>query len=173
MNGRGHAPLQAIPAPDWAYGPPSERPAFALNDFAALDLWRRTLARAIRGDAPDLTQRQLAILLAVYLTQPPHTVRGLAAQLQISKPAVTRALDRLAAFDFAKRKPDSEDRRSVLVQRTVKGVVYLRAFGAQIAACADEVARAPLGVSALASIAGSANDERPSGRKSPRPQATE
>lgn len=126
----------------------------ALNDFAALDLWRRALMRNLADDGADLTQRQLALLLTVYLTPPPHTVRGLAAQLDISKPAVTRALDRLAALGFAKRKPEPDDRRGVEVQRTVKGAVYLRAFGAGIAACAREVAENPLGVAALAAIGG-------------------
>ena len=129
---------------------PKSRHLEALSDFAALDLWRRSLARAMAGDTADLTQRQLALLLTVYLTPPPHTVRGLAAQLDISKPAVTRALDRLQALGFAKRKPEPSDRRGIEVQRTVKGAVYLCAFGADIAACAREVAENPLGVAALA-----------------------
>jgi DNA-binding MarR family transcriptional regulator len=55
-----------------------------------------------------------------------HTVRGLAADLKVSKPAITRALDRLGELDFARRKVDPADRRSVLVQRTVKGAAFLR-----------------------------------------------
>jgi DNA-binding MarR family transcriptional regulator len=62
------------------------------------------------------------------MTGGPHTVRGLAAFLNISKPAVTRALDRLGKLGFARRKIDEHDRRSVLVQRTVKGSVFLREF---------------------------------------------
>jgi DNA-binding MarR family transcriptional regulator len=122
---------------------------FALNDFQALDLWRRTLESAIRGEAADLTQRQLAILLTVYLTPPPHTVRALAARLGVSKPAVTRALDRLGVLGFVRRKPDEQDRRSVLVQRTVRGAVHMREFGAQIALAAMAVGRDPLGVDAF------------------------
>lgn len=135
---------------------PMRRPpaGSALDDFSALDLWRRTLVRAIRSGDPDLTQRQLAIILAVYLTPAPHTVRGLAEQLRISKPAVTRALDRLTEFGFVRRKTDTSDRRSVLVQRTVKGAVYLRTFGGQIATSAAEVAREPLGIAAFAAIDG-------------------
>jgi DNA-binding MarR family transcriptional regulator len=53
-------------------------------------------------------------------------VRGLAADLKVSKPAITRALDRLGELDFARRKVDPADRRSVLVQRTVKGGAFLR-----------------------------------------------
>ncbi|WP_366658475.1 MarR family transcriptional regulator [Fodinicurvata sp. EGI_FJ10296] len=96
---------------------------------AALDVWRQALVTTVRQDRPDLTARQLAVLLTVYLTAPPHTVRGLATTLNISKPAVTRALDRLGVFGFVKRKQDEADKRNVLVQRTVKGSVYLSEFG--------------------------------------------
>jgi DNA-binding MarR family transcriptional regulator len=53
-------------------------------------------------------------------------VRGLAAELNVSKPAITRALDRLGELDLARRKVDPLDRRSVLVQRTLKGAAFLR-----------------------------------------------
>ncbi|MEE8659886.1 hypothetical protein CGLAMM_00855 [Acetobacteraceae bacterium EV16G] len=53
-------------------------------------------------------------------------MRGLAHELNVSKPAITRALDRLAELDLARRKVDPLDRRSVLVQRTLKGSAYLR-----------------------------------------------
>ncbi|HLZ66047.1 MAG TPA: MarR family transcriptional regulator [Aliidongia sp.] len=93
-----------------------------------LDLWRRTLCESVRRSGPDLSARQMAILLTVYLTPPPHTVRGLAELLNISKPAVTRALDRLGMLGLARRKRDDADKRNVLVQRTVKGSVFLSEF---------------------------------------------
>lgn len=99
-----------------------------LSTREALDLWHRTVVETVRRDAPDLTSRQLAVLLTVYLEGPPHTVRGLAAALNVAKPAVTRALDRLCALDLVRRKKDPDDRRSILVQRTVKGSVYLSEF---------------------------------------------
>ena len=95
----------------------------------ALTLWREALAETVRRDQPDLSARQMAILLTVYLTPAPHTVRGLAGGLNISKPAVTRALDRLGAQGLLKRKTDEADRRNVLVQRTVRGSVFLSEFG--------------------------------------------
>jgi len=100
-----------------------------LNDIEALDLLHRATVAGVKRDAPDLTARQMAVLLSVYMTSPPHTVRGLAATLNVSKPAVTRALDRLSELSLIKRKPDEQDRRSVLVQRTVKGSVFLREYG--------------------------------------------
>ena len=100
-----------------------------LSSTQILDLWRVALVESLRRDAPDLTSRQLAVMLTVYLTPQPHTVRGLAATLNVSKPAITRALDRLGAYDMVRRKTDDADRRSILVQRTVKGSVYLSEFG--------------------------------------------
>lgn len=41
---------------------------------------------------------------------------------------MTRALDRLGELGFLRRKVDDADRRSVLVQRTVKGSVFLSEF---------------------------------------------
>jgi DNA-binding MarR family transcriptional regulator len=99
----------------------------------ALDLWRRVLVANVRDAGPDLSARQLAIVLTVYMTAPPHTVRGLAALLRISKPAVTRALDRLGKLGILRRKVDESDRRSILVQRTVKGSVFLRDFADLVA----------------------------------------
>jgi len=64
--------------------------------------------------------------LICYLNEGGHTVRGLAQDLNVSKPAITRALDRLTELDFVRRKVDPADRRSVLVQRTVKGAAFLR-----------------------------------------------
>lgn len=87
---------------------------------------RDTITALVRRDGADLSARQLAVFLICYLNDGPHTVRGLAHTLNISKPAITRALDRLAELDCIRRKVDPYDRRSVLVQRTVKGAAFLR-----------------------------------------------
>ena len=87
---------------------------------------RDTIVALVRRDGPDLSARQLGVLLTCYLQDGAHTVRGLAAELNVSKPAITRALDRLGELDLARRKVDPMDRRSVLVQRTLKGTAFLR-----------------------------------------------
>ena len=110
-----------------------------LEPVQALDLWRKAIVESVRRDGPDLSARQMALLLTVYLTPPPHTVRGLAESLNISKPAITRALDRLGQMELLRRKIDDNDRRSVLVQRTVKGSVYLREFGEIIVQSAEKL----------------------------------
>ncbi|MDP6345159.1 MAG: MarR family winged helix-turn-helix transcriptional regulator [Alphaproteobacteria bacterium] len=112
--------------------------ATALTSQQALHLWHRALASAVRDEGPDLSARQMAILLQVYLGSPPHTVRGLAAELRISKPAVVRALDALGRLEFVRRRRDERDKRNVLVQRTVKGSVFLSEFAGRVIAAAGE-----------------------------------
>ncbi len=96
------------------------------NPDQQVGILRETVVALVRRDGPDLSARQLGVFLTVYLTDGPHTVRGLAAELNVSKPAITRALDRLGELDLARRKVDPMDRRSVIVQRTLKGTGFLR-----------------------------------------------
>lgn len=104
------------------------RAAVQLDPRQALALWHAVvLAGMLRGQ-PDLTTRQMAVLLQVFMADPPHTVRGLAGTLGVSKPAITRAVDRLEDLGFVRRRKDEADKRSVFVQRTVKGSVFLREF---------------------------------------------
>lgn len=80
-------------------------------------------------DAPDFTLRQLTILLTVYLEPPPHTIRGLATKLGVTKPVITRALDSMGKLDIVSRQRDEADRRNVVVQRTAKGAAYIERLG--------------------------------------------
>lgn len=116
-----------------------------LEPASALALWHGVMLRTLHDALPDLTARQLTLLLHIYLAPPPHTVRGLAAALKISKPAVTRALDRLSKLGFVKRRTDQTDRRSVLVERTVKGSVFLRDFADSTVKVAESLAAEPKG----------------------------
>ena len=113
------------------------------TQLQALELWRHSLVASVRGDAPDLSARQMAILLCVFLGEGPHTVRGLARDLNISKPAVSRALDRLGELGYIRRERDDLDRRNVLVQQTVDGGVFLTSFADMITAAANEVQAIP------------------------------
>lgn len=90
-----------------------------------LSILRETMVGTVRRDGPDMSARQFAVFLVCYLEDGPHTVRGLAARLEVSKPAITRSLDRMTDLGVAKRAPDPRDRRSVLVQRTRKGQEFL------------------------------------------------
>lgn len=100
----------------------------ALNTVDALNLWQRVITRSLRELPYDLSQRQLGVLLTVYMTTGPHTIRNLAEHLNISKPATCRAVDTLSALDLIRRKKDEVDRRNVFLQRTINGSVFLRDF---------------------------------------------
>src|ERR1700676_4727357 len=104
---------------------------------------RETIVALVRRDGPDLSARQLGVFLTCYLQDGAHTVRGLAAELNVSKPAITRALDRLGELDLARRKVDPMDRRSVLVQRTLKGTAFLRDLRNIMGEAASSNKRAP------------------------------
>jgi DNA-binding MarR family transcriptional regulator len=92
-----------------------------------------TMVATVRSDTTDLSARQLAVFLKTYLEPATeHTVRGLAAALNVSKPAITRALDRLAESDFIKREQDTSDRRSIIVRRTLAGSAYLRTLNGYV-----------------------------------------
>lgn len=108
-----------------------------LSAGQALALWHGITVDILRMQGPDLSTRQIAVLLTVYLEDRPHTVRELASGLKISKPAITRALDRLCEDGLLRRKTDDKDRRSVLIQRTVKGSVFLREIGDAIQRTTD------------------------------------
>jgi DNA-binding MarR family transcriptional regulator len=79
----------------------------------------------VRRDEPDLSLRQLTVLSQLVTSEAPLTVRGLAAEMSVSKPAITRAMDRLAELGFAKRDVDRKDRRSVLLTPTQLGREFI------------------------------------------------
>jgi len=105
----------------------------------ALHLWHDVHLELVRDDKPDLTSRQLSILLTIYLEAPPHTVRGLAAKLGVSKPVITRALDSMGKMGLVSRRRDERDKRNVLVQRTVDGALYLEHLADLLARRAQEL----------------------------------
>ena len=108
-----------------------------LNELQALNIWQRDIVTSVRADAPDLSARQMTLLLTVYLTPRPHTVRGMATLMNVSKPAITRAVNRLVELQLVRRNTDENNRRSVLIQRTVRGSVFLREFGERIVGAAQ------------------------------------
>lgn len=95
----------------------------------ALRLWHDVTFDLVHDDQPDLSNRQMAVLLTVYLEPPPHTVRGLAAKLGVTKPVITRALDTMGRLGLLSRRRDTDDRRNVLVQRTLAGALAVEQLG--------------------------------------------
>jgi DNA-binding MarR family transcriptional regulator len=100
-----------------------------LRPSDALGLWHAATLEHVRVIGPDLTMRQLAILLHIYLAPPPHTVRGLAAMLGVTKPVITRALDTMGHMGLVRRVRDERDRRNVIIKRTVEGALFVEKLG--------------------------------------------
>jgi len=94
--------------------------------------WMRVLIGYVQSENPDLTNRQMAVLMLVYLTDGPHTVRGLAMKLKVSKPVVTRALNTLGSLGYLRRRKDEADLRNVLVEPTPLGQAFLECFAGLI-----------------------------------------
>ena len=100
-----------------------------LRPGQALKLWHDRVLDLVHLDESGLTVRQLSILLTVYLELPPHTVRGVAQKLKVTKPVITRALDSLGRLELVARRRDPADKRNVLIQRTVKGALFVEKLG--------------------------------------------
>lgn len=103
-----------------------------LQTALALKFWHDVNLSLVRDGEYDLSARQVVILLTIYLEPAPHTVRGLAAKLGVTKPVITRALDTMGALDLVTRRRDEKDRRNVMVTRTVKGAMAIDRLAALI-----------------------------------------
>lgn len=112
-----------------------------LRPSQALKLWHDVTLDLVKDGEQDLSARQTAILLTIYLEAPPHTVRGLAGKLGVTKPAITRALDTLGKMELVSRRRDEVDRRNVIVQRTVKGALYVERLGDLVVARTRDLPR--------------------------------
>jgi DNA-binding MarR family transcriptional regulator len=113
----------------------------SLRPSEALALWHDVTLDLVRDGEHDFSSRQITILLTIYLEQPPHTVRGLAAKLKVTKPVITRALDTMGALDLVTRRRDETDLRNVIIQRTVKGALFVERIGDIIVARAKDLPR--------------------------------
>ncbi len=65
------------------------------------------------------------MFVTVYLCDLVQTVGSVATLLRVSRPGVTRILDRLAGFGLVARQEDRDDRRRVLIRRTDRGAWFL------------------------------------------------
>ena len=107
--------------------------------------WMRTLINYVRSGEPDLTNRQMALLMLIYLTPGPHTVRGIASALSVSKPVVTRALNTLGSLGYLRRERDQDDRRNIFVVRTKDGTQFLESFRRYLRASDGSSTRSAIG----------------------------
>lgn len=100
-----------------------------LRASQALNLWHQVSHALVLDGEIDLSFRQVTILLTIYLEPPPHTVRGLASKLNVTKPVITRALDTMGKHGLVSRVRDEKDKRNVVIQRTVEGALYAEKLG--------------------------------------------
>lgn len=77
-------------------------------------------------DKDSLTIRQLRVLLECKKEK--QTVRGLAERLGVSKPAITRAANRLSLEGLVSRTVDPLDRRSIFLDLTAVGKRFTAHF---------------------------------------------
>lgn len=98
----------------------------------ALSLWHKVMLTSVREHSFDLSARQMALMLSVYTTPGPHTVRGLSSNLKISKPAICRAIDALAKQELIERERDMDDMRNIFIRPTQKGYDFLGRFSETI-----------------------------------------
>jgi DNA-binding MarR family transcriptional regulator len=108
--------------------------ALQMRPGQALRLWHDVSLALVQRREPDLSIRQVSVLITIYLEPQPHTVRALAEKLGVTKPVITRALDTMGRQGLVSRKRDPSDRRNVLVQRTVNGALFLERLGDLIVA---------------------------------------
>ena len=100
----------------------------------ALHVWRAAVVEIVADkSAPDLSMRQLAILLTVCTQAPPHTVRGMAQLLAIpGKGAISRCVAALVRHGFVRKQTDPDDGRSVLITPTAKGRRHAESLAGRI-----------------------------------------
>ena len=115
--------------------------AVEMRPSQALKLLKDFSLALVTDGEPDLSARQLSILLTIYLGPPPHTVRALAAKLKVTKPVITRALDTMGKLGLVTRRRDDTDRRNVVIQRTPKGALTVERLGDVLIAKARDLPR--------------------------------
>ena len=86
---------------------------------------RNFMTMLVSGDQHDLTGRQLSILLIVYGETNEQTIKAITQELNISKPTISRAVDRLVELNLVDKRKDPKDRRSVIVGQTHDGKIFV------------------------------------------------
>jgi len=115
----------------------------------SLEMLHRVSSEVVRAGDVDLSSRQFAVLLSVFMRSEADSIRDLSTRLDLPKPAVTRALDVLESHGFIRRKRDRTDKRDVSVHRTVKGAVFLYDYGENVASHAEESVKCLKWIAAL------------------------
>lgn len=76
----------------------------------------------------ELTLRQVGVLGFLAQAPKPVSVREIASGLDISKPAVTRNIQKLCLLSLALSAPSKTDRRLIEIKITADGKAFLKAM---------------------------------------------
>lgn len=82
----------------------------------------------IEAGEPNLTDRQLAILMLAAWTVGPHKLKHVAELLRAPKAAITRAVSTLQDHGFARRAYNPDDRRQCYIEATDEGIAFLQRY---------------------------------------------
>jgi DNA-binding MarR family transcriptional regulator len=96
------------------------------NGDAVLEWLRRIFWSVVRNGDPDLTTRQLALLLLAQDSLKPIGLKEVAMTLKIPKPSVTRAIDRLQFLQLIDRRPSSEGGKQLTLHLSGQGENYIQ-----------------------------------------------
>ena len=98
----------------------------------------QSIVALVRFEGPGLSARQLLVFLTSYLEDEAPTVGELAVKLNISKPAISCALNRLAEFDLLCRQIDPSVQRYALARQTTIGTAFLHDLKETLAGAGNE-----------------------------------
>ena len=93
----------------------------SLSSDPDADVLQQMVVALVQRGGPELTARHMGVFITCYLMDDVRTLRDLCWKLNASKPAITRALNRLSELDLVHRTADPLDRRSSLIRRTIAG----------------------------------------------------
>ena len=85
------------------------------------------LSVIVADNTPNLSARQICIVGLCYL-EGAATVRGLAKRLNVAKPTISQAVNRLVSLGFVRKVVDVADRRSVFVYALPPGQEFLESL---------------------------------------------
>lgn len=94
-------------------------------DDAPFECLRYVILNMLRGKNPDLTLRQLDMLLAIKYRVESPTVKDLALFLKIPRTAVSQCVKRLAHVGLVERRPSIDDGRQLTLHLLPSAVEYL------------------------------------------------
>jgi DNA-binding MarR family transcriptional regulator len=96
------------------------------DDDDDLHALRDSLIRMVRSNSRDLTCRQLGVLMISCTAPKPIPAYVLVERLDVTRPVITRVMDKLVGLGLARKYRNPEDGRSMLLVASTKGRLLIR-----------------------------------------------